>query len=433
MRGGADVDPRRPRVTVLARGQAGGAAPGAGWGRLCRLVTQHPPVAASAAPPVSSAALLARARAPTARNGDRLALTRAARPRLRRRPRAARATTDRARALLHAWLEVLPRGSIVVEVVHHGGPRAPRQPGHAARLLGLAAEAGLPAVLTAAVRHADPGTPRPSTSSTPPAGSSPLDPRHLDRVTDRGPPQPDRGDARRRPRGHPRRPGVPARPGARLARRLLRDPWRWRRLRPGPRTDLGIGAVHLPEPVVLGIVRRRPAGGARGAVPRGDRHPLPRASHRRPARSWSAGSRTSSTSSPGWATRPTSSPSPRSPTSSATWGCGSPPAARGPAAWSTTCSASAGSTRCATACSWSASARRCGPQLPDIDIDVESARRTEIYERILDRFGGDRVTCVSMMDTYRVRHAIRDVGAALGPAPGRDRRDRQGVPAHPRP
>ena len=56
--------------------------------------------------------------------------------------------------------------------------------------------------------------------------------------------------------------------------------------------------------------------------------------------------------------------------------------------------------------------------LPDIDIDVESARRTEVYERILDRFGGERVACVSMMDTYRVRHAIRDVGAALGMPPG---------------
>ena len=56
--------------------------------------------------------------------------------------------------------------------------------------------------------------------------------------------------------------------------------------------------------------------------------------------------------------------------------------------------------------------------LPDIDIDVESARRTEVYERILDRFGGERVACVSMMDTYRVRHAIRDVGAALGLPPG---------------
>ena len=52
--------------------------------------------------------------------------------------------------------------------------------------------------------------------------------------------------------------------------------------------------------------------------------------------------------------------------------------------------------------------RFCSPlraELPDIDIDVESARRTEIYEAVLDRFGGERVTCVSMMDTYRVRHA----------------------------
>jgi hypothetical protein len=56
--------------------------------------------------------------------------------------------------------------------------------------------------------------------------------------------------------------------------------------------------------------------------------------------------------------------------------------------------------------------------LPDVDVDVESARRTEVYERILDRSGGERVACVSMMDTYRVRHAVRDVGAALGMPPG---------------
>src|SRR4051794_16220585 len=41
VRGGASVDPRFPRVTVLARGTdlAGGLDPGAGWGRLCRLVS----------------------------------------------------------------------------------------------------------------------------------------------------------------------------------------------------------------------------------------------------------------------------------------------------------------------------------------------------------------------------------------------------------
>ncbi|HSD77240.1 MAG TPA: hypothetical protein VLA98_07530, partial [Solirubrobacteraceae bacterium] len=56
--------------------------------------------------------------------------------------------------------------------------------------------------------------------------------------------------------------------------------------------------------------------------------------------------------------------------------------------------------------------------LPDIDVDVESARRTEVYERVLDRFGGERCAAVSMRDTYRVRHAVRDVGAALGMPPG---------------
>ena len=55
--------------------------------------------------------------------------------------------------------------------------------------------------------------------------------------------------------------------------------------------------------------------------------------------------------------------------------------------------------------------------LPDIDVDVESARRTDIYTAIFDKYGVDRVACVSMADTYRVRHAIRDVGAALGLPP----------------
>lgn len=55
--------------------------------------------------------------------------------------------------------------------------------------------------------------------------------------------------------------------------------------------------------------------------------------------------------------------------------------------------------------------------LPDIDLDVESARREEVYTAILDRFGGDRVACVAMLDTYRVRHAVRDVGAALSLPP----------------
>ncbi|MFJ4471485.1 DNA polymerase III subunit alpha [Streptomyces sp. NPDC089424] len=57
------------------------------------------------------------------------------------------------------------------------------------------------------------------------------------------------------------------------------------------------------------------------------------------------------------------------------------------------------------------------PVLPDIDIDVESARRIEVYRAIIERFGAERVATVAMPETYRVRHAVRDVGAALSMDP----------------
>jgi error-prone DNA polymerase len=52
--------------------------------------------------------------------------------------------------------------------------------------------------------------------------------------------------------------------------------------------------------------------------------------------------------------------------------------------------------------------------LPDIDIDVESARRHEVYRAIFDRYGSNRVTLMSMQSTYRGRGAVRDAGLALG-------------------
>jgi error-prone DNA polymerase len=70
--------------------------------------------------------------------------------------------------------------------------------------------------------------------------------------------------------------------------------------------------------------------------------------------------------------------------------------------------------------------RFCSPlrrALPDIDIDVESHRRLEIYDMIFKRYGDtnwdtpnnqSRCATVAMIDTYRARHAIRDAGAALG-------------------
>ena len=52
--------------------------------------------------------------------------------------------------------------------------------------------------------------------------------------------------------------------------------------------------------------------------------------------------------------------------------------------------------------------------LPDIDIDVESARRHDIYRSIFRRYGSNRVTLLSMQSTYRGRGAVRDSGLALG-------------------
>ena len=63
--------------------------------------------------------------------------------------------------------------------------------------------------------------------------------------------------------------------------------------------------------------------------------------------------------------------------------------------------------------------RFCSPlrqALPDIDIDVESARRLEIYDQVFTHYG-QRAATVAMFDTYRARHAIRDVGAALALPP----------------
>lgn len=61
--------------------------------------------------------------------------------------------------------------------------------------------------------------------------------------------------------------------------------------------------------------------------------------------------------------------------------------------------------------------------LPDIDIDVESARRLEIYDHIISSYGdsnwhtpGNQSRCatVAMTTTYRAKSAVRDVGEALG-------------------
>jgi DNA-directed DNA polymerase III PolC len=53
-------------------------------------------------------------------------------------------------------------------------------------------------------------------------------------------------------------------------------------------------------------------------------------------------------------------------------------------------------------------------EIPDIDIDVESHRREEVLDHILRTYGADQTAMCCMVDTFRARGAIREVGKALG-------------------
>jgi error-prone DNA polymerase len=419
-RGGADVDPRHPRVTVLARGQGAGVDPGVGWGRLCRLVTQTH-LGGERGAPVSSAELIAE-HAVDPRTGA-LALVVLLGPGsdvgqalLVRRP-------DRARMLLRQWVDLMPCGGVVIEVVCHGGPEGtPASLGHAARLLGLATEVGLPTVLTAAVRHADPDGAVTVDVLDAARRLVPLDTRHLDRVTTAGHLSSSAqmyavacdvaraagagvsgGDSGERDRARQLMSDTVA-----LAQSCALD----------LRTDIGIGSVHLPEPSTLGIAtgeipQEVLAARCRGAIA---------------TRYGGAGDGELSTVASRLEDELRVIAELGYPTYFMTVAAvcdlirdlGVRVAARGSGAGSLV-NYLLGISGVEPLRHGLLMERFCSPlraQLPDIDIDVESARRTEIYEHVLERFGGDRVTCVSMMDTYRARHAIRDVGAALGLPPG---------------
>ncbi|HEU4480844.1 MAG TPA: OB-fold nucleic acid binding domain-containing protein, partial [Actinomycetota bacterium] len=56
-------------------------------------------------------------------------------------------------------------------------------------------------------------------------------------------------------------------------------------------------------------------------------------------------------------------------------------------------------------------------ELPDIDVDVESHRREEVLAHILDTYGRDQTAMCCMVDTFRARGAIREVGKAIGLPP----------------
>ncbi|MCH8628623.1 DNA polymerase III subunit alpha [Arsenicicoccus piscis] len=403
VRGGAQVDERLPRVTVLARGSGIGA--GRGWARLCRLVTATH-LAGERGTPVTSLDLLAEhALDPdTGHTALRVLLgpdSDVGRAVLRRRH-------GEARARLQAWQAGLPRAAVVLETTWHEGPSGTVGSRSQARaLVELADEAGVPVVLTGAVRYADPSGAATADVLDAARRLVALDTRHLDRVTTSGhlASTEQMTALAHRLVGSDRAEQLLA-DTRRVADDTLQD----------PRHDLGIGSVQLPEPAVLDLggvapgralaERTRAAVAARYPDRSGDRL---RAVHER------LDDELAVVADLGYASYFLTV----STVTDLIREMGGRVAARGSGAGSLI-NYLLGISGVDPIRYDLLMERFCSPlraALPDIDIDVESDRRTAIYERVLDRFGGERVTCVSMMDTYQVRHAIRDVGAALGLPP----------------
>ncbi|RIK16044.1 MAG: DNA polymerase III subunit alpha, partial [Acidobacteria bacterium] len=410
VKGGTLVDDQQPRVVVLARGQQAGLAPGAGWARLCRLVT-HTHLAGERGVPRTRHDLLARAAVPVDGVAPVVVL-------LGPDSDVGRAVLARrhgvARTLLQAWQHVLPTGALRVEVVCHGGPEGtPASLGHASRMWALARECGVPAVLTAAVRHATPEQARVVDVLDAARRMVALDERHLDRVSTAGHLA---GSATMHAlaRQLEEAGGSDARAADLLGATLELA----HECRQDARSDLGLGAVHLPEPEVLGVTGI------------GQAHQVLTSRCQDAVATRYAGAGTA------YLDRVRARLDEEL---GVIAGLGYPTyfltvaqvcdlirdngvrvAARGSGAGSLV-TYLLGISGVDPMEHGLLMERFCSPlraQLPDIDIDVESARRTEMYERILERFGSERVTCVSMAETYRVRHAVRDVAATLGMPPG---------------
>ncbi|HZH21840.1 MAG TPA: PHP domain-containing protein, partial [Geodermatophilus sp.] len=387
-RGGASVDPRLPRVTFLARD-------GAGWRSLCRLTTATH-LRGTRGEPVSSLALAAEHApglvallGPDSPVGRALAAGRA----------------DVASARLAAWRAVFGPGSLVLEVVHHRG-RGDRS--RAQALLRFAAAEGVPAVLTNAVRYVD-ALDAPTADVLDAARRLvPLDARHVDRRTAEGHLKSGKEMAEvAEDLVGPDRDAVLQllERTARLAEQCAVD----------VRADLGVGSVRYPELEVVTTPAEQgmgPSAVLRARCEAGlGRRGMPRTAEvaRRlddelevidvlgyPSYFLTVADVVDLIKS-----------------------LRVRAAARGSGAGSLVTYllgiSDVDPIRYGLLMERFLSPLR--HQLPDVDIDVESARRMEVYDAVLDRFGAHRVSCISMMDTYRVRHAIRDVGAALGLPP----------------
>ncbi|MEU6062592.1 DNA polymerase III subunit alpha [Streptomyces sp. NPDC047097] len=427
VRGGAFVDESAPRAVFLARSRRG-------WAELCRMITaahaQDDPIGAGSGgaggpaggtgpadpnpSPYASGGLATGAG--TGRTGSPLLpwagnhgedLTVLLGPDSEVGRALAAGRPDRAVRLLAPWREVYG-DALRLEVVHHGrtgtGPGSLRQ---AARTLGLAAEQGVRPVLANAVRYADRGQGPVADVLDAARRLVPIDPR--------------KGlDSGERWLKDPAAMAATAERVAEAAGYRRNTAHRLLALTEeaaaaclvDPEDDLGIGSVHFPEAHLVGagtrtadrVLRSRCAAGM-----------VLRGLDRRRAYWDRLEDELRTIERLGFASYFLTVAQ----VVDDTRGLGIRVAARGSGAGSLVNHllgiAHADPVEQDLLMERFLSVRR--PALPDIDIDVESARRLEVYRAILDRFGPERVAAVAMPETYRVRHAIRDVGAALSMDP----------------
>ncbi|MEU8586383.1 DNA polymerase III subunit alpha [Streptomyces sp. NPDC048664] len=392
-RGGAHVAEPPLRFTLLARNRAG-------WARLCRITSAAHADALGGTPPVVPWEALRAYGGPglTVLLGPLSEPVRA----------LAAGREDVAMRLLAPWVEVFGREVRLEVVAQKRSGTGPGSLRTAARTLALADRTGITAVLSNAVRYADPAQHRLADVLDAARLLRPVDRRRLDS----GQRWLKDGEAMA---GVARLVAECAGADARRAHRLLADTAATAAAcAVDPAADLGLGAHHFPEPSLFGagpaageaahLLRRQCAEGLARRGPDRDR-----AARERLDQELAVISRLGYDAYFLAVSQVVADIRAK----------GIRVAARGSGAGSLVCHALG----IATANPLDhhllferfLSTRRAS--LPDIDIDVESARRLECYDTIFERFGKERVAVTAMPETYRARRALRDTGLALGIAP----------------
>jgi error-prone DNA polymerase len=390
-RGGAFVDESAPRVTLLARDRAG-------WAALCRVLS-----AAHADPDTRQPLLPWTALEQWAHPGLVALLGPDSAP-----VRALSAgRPDRATTLLAPWREVFGDRLRLAAVAHRQGDTGPGSLRLAARTLTLGDQLAVPVVLTNAARYADPDQHRLADVLDAARLLRPIDRRHLD-------------GGQRWLKDEPAMTDI----AARIAQAAGEHPGRAAQLLAATEdtarsctmtpADLGLGKAHFPEPEVVGA-GTGPGDAARLLRQRCEDGMTARGLDTDPKAARQLDYELEVISKLGFEGYFLAVAQ----VVADTRALGIRVAARGSGAGSMVDHAlfiaTANPLEHRLLFERFLSERR--TSLPDIDLDVESERRLEVYDAIIKRFGTERTAVTGMPETYRARHALRDTGLALGIAP----------------